>query len=275
MDALTRRFELHGAASAWLVPFPARVLVPFGAVGAIAGLARQFGWGTVEVANVLGVVGVHGGMLTLSLAAAWSGAPGWGRSAGLLVLCLAIGASGSVLAPWGGLAYLLPPLALAFLVRRQPELRRIGLTGSGGWRALALGGIVGGFLGGHLLLSASRTWGYAVRVSPPGPYVSGVLYDLGANVPSAECFFRGTLFNGWQRRWGFWRGALAATGLVLLRYLFDPALPRTLEAAAGAVFYLSLLSLSGCALLWYSGSLGPSMGASLAFFSAYRMLQVR
>src|SRR3990170_2197387 len=134
---------------------------------------------------------------------------------------------------------------------------------------------VGGFLGGHLLLSASRTLGYPIRVGPPAWYLSALLYDVGANVLSAECFFRGTLFNRWQRRWGFWPGALAATGLSILRYLVDPALPRVAELMVGAVFYLALLSLSGCALLWYSGSLLPSLAASLAFFGAYRTLAVR
>ncbi len=150
----------------------------------------------------------------------------------------------------------------------------MGLAPRVGWRSVALGGAVGSFLGAHLLLSASRTFGYPVRLTPPTPYLTGLAYDVGANVLSAECFFRGTLFNRWQRRWDFWPAALGATGLSVLRYLADPALPPTVEMTAGAVFYLAVLSVSGCALVWYSGSLVPSLAASLVFFGAYRMLEV-
>jgi len=157
----------------------------------------------------------------------------------------------------------------------HPECRGIGLELPADWRALLVGAAVGNFLGAHLLLSTSRTFGYPVRLDPLVPYLTDVLYDAGANVLSAECFFRGTLFNRWQRRWGFWPAALAATGLSVLRYLADPALPRAVELMAGAVFYLALLSLSGCALFSYSGSVLPSLAASFVFFATYRMLHVR
>lgn len=275
MDALTRSFDpsrpTHGA----LIPFPLRVLVPFAAVGFIGVLARHLGWTEAPVMRVLGVVSFHGGLLAASLAAAWQGTSGWGPGAALMALSLLIGAAACAVAPWGCLAYLLPPLVLAHTAFRHPECSRMGLALRAEWRALARGAVVGGFLGAHLLLSASRTFGHPVRLDPPAPYLTDVLYDVGANVLSAECFFRGTLFNHWQRRWSFWPAALAVTGLSLLRYLVDPALPRVLEMMVGAVFYLALLSLSGCALLWDSGSLLPSLTASFVFFSAYRMLHVR
>jgi len=114
--------------------------------------------------------------------------------------------------------------------------------------------------------------GYQFRLVPAERPLAALAYDVGANVLSAECFFRGALFGSWQRRWGFWGAAGAATGLSVLRYLVDPALPRTLEALVGAFFYLSLLGLSGCALLAWSGSLLSPALASLLFFAAYRML---
>ena len=275
MDALTRSFDATRPAHPALVPFPLRVFVPFFAIGLGGVGAYQLGWTGASTMKALGVVAFHGGLLTVSLAGAWQGRSGWGPHAGLVAFSLLIAATACTGAPWGCLAYLLPLLAMARAVRRHPECGRMGLAFSADWRALAGGAAVGCFLGAHLLLSASRTFGYPVRLNPPAPYLTGVLYDAGANVLSAECFFRGTLFNRWQRRWSFWPAALAATGFSILRYLADPALPRTVEMLAGAVFYLTLLSLAGCALLWHSGSLLPSLAASFLFFSAYRMLHVR
>lgn len=275
MDALTRPFDAERPAHGPLVPFRLGILVPFGGVGLLAVAAGHAGVLSPEVMGVVGVGSFHGGLLAASLAAAWEGAPGWGPAAAGLALSLLIAAGACAAMPWGCLGYGLPPIVLACVALRRGECRRMGLAPGTPWAALGLGAAVGCFLGAHLLLSASRTFGYPVRVSPPAWYLSALLYDVGANVLSAECFFRGTLFNRWQRRWGFWPGALAATGLSILRYLVDPALPRVVELMVGAVFYLALLSLSGCALLWYSGSLLPSLAASLAFFGAYRTLQVR
>ncbi len=275
MDALTRSFDPERPAYGPLLPFRPGILVPFGGVGLLAVAAGQVGVLSLEVMRVIGAGSFHGGLLAASLAAAWEGAPGWGLAAGGLTLSLLIAAGACATLPWGCLGYVLPPILLACVALRRDECRRMGLVAGTPWAALGLGAAVGCFLGAHLLLSASRTFGYPVRVGPPAWYLSALLYDVGANVLSAECFFRGTLFNRWQRRWGFWPGALAATGLSLLRYLVDPALPRVVELVVGAVFYLALLSLSGCALLWYSGSLLPSLAASLAFFGAYRTLQVR
>lgn len=275
MDVLTRSFDPGRSGHGPLIPFRPGILAPFAAVGLIAVAAGLLGLAPPEVVRILGVGSFHGGLLAASLAAAWEDTPGWAPHAARLGLALLVAAAASAAAPWGCLAYLLPPILVAHLVLGRAECLRMGLSPRADWRALGLGLAVGGFLGAHLLLSASRTFGYPVRLSPPAPYVNEVLYDLGANVLSAECFFRGTLFNRWQRRWGFWPGALAATGLSVLRYLGDPALPAAVELMIGAVFYVALLSLSGCALLWYSGSLLPSLLAAFAFFGAYRMLHVR
>ncbi|MBI3028105.1 MAG: hypothetical protein HYY64_01150 [Candidatus Rokubacteria bacterium] len=275
MDVLTRPFDAERPAHGPLVPFRLGILAPFGGIGLLAVAAGHAGVLSLEVMRIVGVGSFHGGLLAASLAAAWEGAPGWGPAAAGLALSLLVAAGACAAMPWGCLGYVLPPIVLASVALRCGECRRMGLVAGTPWAALGLGVAVGGFLGAHLLLSASRTLGYPLRLGPPAGYLSALLYDVGANVLSAECFFRGTLFNRWQRRWGFWPGALAATGLSILRYLGDPALPGVVELTVGAVFYLALLSLSGCALLWYSGSLLPSLAAALAFFGAYRTLEVR
>jgi hypothetical protein len=65
-----------------------------------------------------------------------------------------------------------------------------------------------------------------------------------------------------------------STGLALVRYLLDPALPQTAELMAGAMFYMLLLGLGCCALRAWSGSLLPGYLATVAFFAAYRILLV-
>jgi hypothetical protein len=70
----------------------------------------------------------------------------------------------------------------------------------------------------------------------------------------------------------FWPAALASTGLSLVRYLLDPALPASAEVRVGAVFYLGVIGLVACAFRARSGSLVPGYLAALAFFAAYRML---
>jgi hypothetical protein len=187
---------------------------------------------------------------------------------GLLFLAAAL----SHVSAWGGLGYLLVPGVLGILAARRRELGVLGLALRWKPRASALGLTVGLFLGLHLLLTASRTLGHQIRLFPLAPVFGALAYDVGANVCSAECFFRGALFGYWQRRWSFWEAAGAATGLSVIRYLVDPALPHTLEVIVGAFFYLSLLGLAGCALLWWSGSLLPPALASLAFFAVYRLL---
>lgn len=272
MDSLNRPFDPSESARRPLFPFPLLVLVPFAALLAVGlGLARIGVISALEV-KVVGIVGFQGGLLAGAMASAWRGASGWQMPslvcAGLLVLAATL----SHVTVWGSLGYLLVPVAIGILSSRRRELWVLGLSPRWDPRALALGFAVGLFLGGHLLITVSRTLGYQIRLFPLTPVFAALAYDVGANVFSAECFFRGALFGHWQRRWGFWEAAGAATGLSVIRYLVDPALPHTLEVVTGAFFYLSLLSLSGCALLWWSGSLLPSVLASVAFFAAYRTL---
>jgi hypothetical protein len=91
-------------------------------------------------------------------------------------------------------------------------------------------------------------------------------------VLAAECFFRGALFDRAQRRWSLAVAALVTTAACLARYLVDPLLPRTLEVAAGAAFYIGLLSAGSCWLYWRSGSVVPGLAAGVVFFTVYRLL---
>jgi hypothetical protein len=166
------------------------------------------------------------------------------------------------------------PLALVREAGRHPALARIGLRWPTRARPVLVGAAVGGFLGAHLLLSATRTLGYPVGIVSVAGYAALVSYDGGANAVSAEWLFRGALFSHWWRMWGFWAAAILSTAMSLVRYLLDPALPRTVEVAAGAILYLALLGLASCALRAWSGSLLPGYVATLAFFAAYRALSV-
>jgi len=272
MDALGQPFDpLKAAASGWL-PFSPRAVWPFLLLFA-GGIAASIGDGVPrEVALALGAAGFHGALVAAALASAL-GRSGWQRPAWLIAVALFGATAAAQREPWGAAAYLVVPLALAALGARHAELGRIGLRRPESNVAWLLGAGAGLFLGGHLLLSASRTFGYPIQPAPAAPVLAAIAYDAGANVISAELFFRGVIFNFWHRRQGFWAGATLSTGACLLRYVLDPALPRTVEVTIGAVFYVTLLSLASCALLALSGSLLPSMLAGLCFFGAYRTLR--
>lgn len=217
---------------------------------------------------------IHGGFVALGFLIAFEGRAGWRRPALRVALVLLLAFVASRAEPWGSMAFLLVPLAVALPTLRDPVLRRIGALGPVRARAVLLGLASGGFLGVHLLISASFTFGYAVRVTSPGAYLGAIAYDIGANALSAEWLFRGALFSHWWRHWGFWMAATLSTALCLVRYLLDPALPHTVEVGAGAVFYLTLLGLAASVLRAWSGSLVPGYLAALAFFAAYRTLSV-
>lgn len=274
MDVLRHPFDPgRDAERAWL-PFPLGAAVPFlliftgGAVTAAAGIISP------DIARPLATAGFHGGLLAAALASAWGRTEGWRGPAWLLAGLLFLASFSVRLSPWGAFAYMLVPLGLWALSRRHPLLRRIGWNWPEDNRAWLLGAGAGLFLGAHLLLSTSRTFGYPMRLTPVAPVLTAIAYDAGANVLSAELCFRGAMFNFWQRRSGFWAATVLSTAVYLLRYLGDPALPPTLEVIAGLVFYLALLSATSCALLALSGSVLPAALAALFFFSAYRTLQL-
>lgn len=244
---------------------------------AILGLAAASAW-TLAVAGVMPVAlaravagGVAQGAL-MATAVAWT-IDGGDRAravwpAGVAVVAVA-GAIGASLSPYGAIAYLLAPL---WFWRRRERLPALGLQPPYPARLTALGTAVGAVLGAHLTITASLTLGY--RVGPPAlaTLAPWLAYDAGANVLAAECFFRGALFDRAQRRWPLAMAAALTTALCLARYLVDPLLPRTLEVAAGAAFYIGLLSAANCWLYWRSGSVVPGLAAGVVFFAVYRLL---
>jgi hypothetical protein len=257
---------------------PRRPGRPYAQVGSTMALLVAAGlglaWGGASPA-ALGLAvasgAIHGGLLALGWLLATDAAAGWGGPViriGGTVLTASIAAR---LHPLGALVFMLAPALLLLEARQAPRLRAIGLGGARPAHALA-GLAVGAFLGGHLLVTASRTFGYRLQADGVSAYLTTLAYDVGANALSAELVFRGAVFSLLWRRWAFWPAALVTTALSLLRYLVDPALPHAAEAGAGAVFYLGLVGLIGCALRAWSGSLVPGYLAALAFFAAYRLL---
>jgi hypothetical protein len=248
-----------------------------GAVAAVAasvvlvGLAveaLQPGW--ASFGHGLATGAVHGGLIAVGWLVATAAAPGWpgpvARLSGAAILASIVART----SPWGPLAYLLIAAVLIHETRALPSMRAIGVRGARP-RHLLVGLAAGVFLGVHLLLTASLTFGYRVHVSADA-YAGALAYDVGANVLSAEWLFRGALFTACWRRRSFWPAALATTALAVARYLVDPALPTAPEARAGAIFYLGLAGLIACALRAWSGSLLPGYLTGLAFFAAYRTL---
>jgi hypothetical protein len=239
---------------------------------ATAGLALEWtGVAPLSVGHALASGAVHGGLLALGWLLATDAAAGWPGPVGRLGAALLLASVTARLHPLGALAFLVVPGLLLLEARRRPRLRALGLGGARPAQAAA-GLAVGAFLGAHLLVTASRTFGYRPQAGGLPVYVSALAYDVGANALSAEWLFRGAVFSLLWRRWSFWPAALVTTALSLLRYLVDPALPHAAEARAGAVFYLGLVGLIACALRAWSGSLLPGYLAALAFFAAYRML---
>ncbi len=229
------------------------------------GALRGFGLGVASAA-------VHGGFLAIGWIVAVGERRAWRGPVFRLAAVLLLASVASRFTAWGGLLYLLVPVLVLHEGRQLPVLRGIGLTLTAGLKPIALGLAAGTFLGAHLLISASLTSGYSIRVAILGQYLLAAAYDIGANALTAEWLFRGALFSRWWQRWEFWPAATLSTALAVARYLLDPSLPAALEARAGAVFYTSLLGFSACALRARSGSLLPGYLATTAFFAAYRML---
>jgi hypothetical protein len=214
---------------------------------------------------------VHGAWLALGWLLATGGAADWRGPVLRLGATVVLASIIARLGPPGPLAFLVVPLMLLLEVRGRPALRAIGVGGARPVHALAGLG-VGAFLGAHLLVTASRTFDHGLLIAGPSAYLGALAYDVGANALSAEWLFRGAVFTRLWRRLSFWPAALASTGLSLVRYLLDPALPASAEVRVGAVFYLGVIGLVACACRARSGSLVPGYLAALAFFAAYRML---
>lgn len=256
---------------------PRPPLAPFVQVVISAAWLAAFGL-TVEVlrpgwagvGHGLATGAVHAGLIAIGWLVATAATPGWRAPVARLAFAVILASIVARVTTWGPLALLLVPALLIHETRELPSMRAIGISGA---RPIHLitGLAAGGFLGLHLLITASLTFGYRVHAGTAA-YASALAYDVGANVLSAECLFRGALFTACWRRSSFWPAALATTSLGVLRYLLDPALPPAAEARAGAIFYLGLAGLTACALRAWSGSLLPGYLTGLAFFVAYRTL---
>jgi hypothetical protein len=255
------------AAAARRRALPPAMLGALAGIGALFVIGAWLGLPRYESMHVIGLAVGHGALLTAAVART---IPAWPRyGAGIVALLLAVGAVARP-APWGALAYLAVPVALLLVRRREPRFAALGMCLPATRLPLVVGAGLGALLGGHLLISASLTAGYRVGLAPVAHYLTAVAYDLGVNVLSAECFFRGVLFDAYQRRRPVAVALMISTGAALVRYLVDPALPRSVEAVAGAVLYLGALSAASCGLFWWSGSLLPGALAGVLFFLAYR-----
>jgi len=275
MDLLQAPFEAERARASAPVVAPLALLGAGMLAGVALGLEVEMlpGLGPALGRAVQGAA-VHGGFIAIGFLIAFQGQRAWRRPALRMALALLGAFVISRWEPWGSVAFLLVPVLLLREARAEPVLARMGAHGAPRLRAVVLGLASGGVLGVHLLISASLTFGYAVRVHSPGLYLASVAYDVGASALSVEWLFRGALFSHWWRHWGFWPAAALSTAASLIRYLLDPALPRTLEMGAGAVFYMALLGLCASTLRAWSGTLVPGYLATLAFFAVYRMLAV-
>lgn len=250
--------------------------------GAVLGLASgvglwaaftTFGWVGPRALGIGAVVAGHSALLGATLGRAAATTPAGRLTASILITTglLGLGATGAALGSGGALAYLALPAWLLLLAGRG-RLSAVGMRRPAPASAVLVGLALGAALGGHLLLSATLSLGYRLGQDGLGVYLATFAYDVGANVPSSELFFRGVLFDHLQRRWSFLTGAAVATVAYLARYLLDPRLPGTTEAMVGGVVYLSLLSLGNCWTFWWSGSVIPALVSALAFFASYRML---
>src|SRR3989442_4205773 len=179
-----------------LADTPTRLLVAVACVVVAAlVLASRTPLGTGAM-RVVGVAAGHGALLATALA--WAGCvPGAGVVA---IVLLAAAAAAATLGPAGALAYLAVPLWVAWLARRR-RLVALGLAGPVPRRALLAAVLLGAFLGGPLLVSASLTLGVPIRPEGGARGLAALGYDVGAHVLAAECLFPGALFYRAQRRW--------------------------------------------------------------------------
>jgi hypothetical protein len=258
-----------------LAATPLALVVAVGATGLAAAGLGLAGWLPRPVVWIASFTAAHGGLLAIALA--WGAADTGVRlsrwAAAIGIALIAAGATAATLDARATVALLAVPAWLAVLTARG-RLTGLGLSAAVPLRPALVGVAIGLMLGAHLLYSASQTLGYAVRGAGWSPVLVLWAEDLGVKVISAECFFRGALFNRLQRRWSFGLAASVATALSLVRYLADPLLPGQVEVMVGALFYLTILGAANCWLLWWSGSLVPGLLASAIFFLAYRTLAI-
>jgi hypothetical protein len=260
-------WALRYPADAATVPFwqdwrDARFVAPLSVVALGIG---AFGDVPPSVAAVTGVAALHGGLIVAALV--WSGISL--REASVVVALIVLARIAAAVDPMGALAYLLTPCWLARLAV-QGRLRRLGLAAPWPWGAMVIGGLAGVALAVHLITCASRTLGYVVRYDA-AVLLPALAYDLGANVLSAELFFRGALLQHLWRRWAFEVALVAAAGAAAVRYCFDPFVAAP-ELRVGAAVYMVLLALLNGGLYRWSGSLLPGIVAATVFFACYRLL---
>lgn len=216
---------------------------------------------------------LHGALLTAALGAAASAGGGvWSATmpAVITLTLVAVGTAAASVDSRGPILYLVVLVWLSWLAARG-RLAPLGVRAAS-TRAVLVGVLSGAALGAHVLLSAAFTLGHRLRSDGPDAWLLALAYDAGVNVPAAELFVRGVVFDRLQRQVSLAAGAVVATLLYLVRFLPDPRLPATAEVLAGATLYLTLLSLVNSWLFWWSGSLVPGLASALVFFAAYRLL---
>ena len=113
--------------------------------------------------RVVGVAAGQGALLATALA--WAGCGT--RSGVVAIVVLVAAAVATTLDPAGALGYLLVPLWVAWLAR-SGRLAALGLAGVVPGRAVLAAVLLGVFLGGHLLVSASLTLGVRLRAGRGG-----------------------------------------------------------------------------------------------------------
>ena len=220
-----------------------------------------------EAAAVIGVAVIHGGLLAVALI--WSGMPV--AEALVPMLLLAVARTFVALHPGGAVAYLAVPLWLA-LAARAGRLTRLELGAPWPWGPAAVGALAGVALALHLIACASRTLGYVIR-GDVSAVLPALAYDVGANVVSAELFFRGALLHHLWRRWSFALALGGASVAAALRYCLDPFVATT-ELRVGAAVYMTMLAVLNGVLCRWSGSLLPGLVAAAIFFACYRLLAI-
>jgi len=228
--------------------------------GASASTGRAFAGAAVH-AGFLGI----GWVVIAGQRAAWRG-PVLRLAAVVLAASLV-----SRLGGWAPLAYLIVPAAVLTETRGRAEFTASGLA----WPdlgAATLGVAGGAFLGIHLLVTSSLTFGHLVRVDEAGAYWTAAAYDVGISALTVEWLFRGALFSTAWRCWAFAPAVAFSTGLTVLRYVLDPNLPATPEVWLGAALYTGLIGAAACALRAWSRSLLPGYLMTVTFFLAYRAL---